>query len=206
MTAHIISNIAISGRYNQLLKELERQGIADYKIWPSIHIATKPRRTGISKAHKQIVEWALIEQLPEVCIMEDDVWFPANDGWKYFLANKPKETFDLYLGGITRGDIDKDGVTKRYTGQFAYVISGRFFTTFLRADENLDIDGAMSGMGVFKVCEPFACFCYPCFSENANGVMDYSHLIVGREVYGFGKINNNEDAKRFSDTAKALMI
>lgn len=205
MTAHIISDPGIPSRVNQLMKELERQGITDYKLWPAIEIANKPRRTGVSKAHKQIVEWALIEQIPEVCIMEDDVFFPANDGWQYFLSNKPKVPYDLYLGGITRGEI-KNGKTERYTGQFCYCISESFYTTFLRADENLDIDGAMSGMGTFFVCDPMACFCYPGYSLVQQGAMDYSHLLIGREIYGFGKMNDNADAKRFSDLARSQVI
>lgn len=204
MQPQIISNPELSIRVDQCKKEMIRQGIEDYKFWPSIHIANKPKRTGISKAHKQIVEWALIEQLPEVCIMEDDVWFPADDGWKYFLSNKPKE-YDLYLAGITRGDINEGNTTKRYTGQFAYLINERFYTTFLRADENLDIDGAMSGMGIFHVCNPFAAFCYPSWSDNCNGMMDYSHLLIGREIHGFGKMKDMNDAKRFADTARLLM-
>lgn len=205
MIPNIICNQGLVVIMNHLTKELQRQGISEYKLWPSIQPPpNKPRRTGVSRAHKQIVEWALIEQLPEVCILEQDVWFPADDGWRYFLDNKPKEPFDLYLGGITRGDIE-GGITKRYTGQFCYIINERFYTTFLRADENLDIDGAMSGMGVFKVCQPFACFCYPSWSENANGMMDYSHLMIGREVYGFGVLATPEDCKRFSETAKSLM-
>lgn len=205
MTAHIICDKGTQGRYNQLLRELERQNITDYKLWPAIEIANKPRRTGTSRAHKQIVEWALIEQLPEVCILEDDIFFPSENGFQYFLDNKPKEPFDLYLGGITRGEII-DGKTKRYTGQFCYQISERFFTTFLRADENLDIDGAMSGLGTFYVCNPFACFCYPGYSIISQGVVDYTHLIIGQEVYGFGKITNQADADRFSAVARSLMV
>lgn len=203
MIPNIIRNPNRPILVGQLLNELQRQGITDYKLWDSISIAHRPRRTGISKAHKQIVEWALIEQIPEVCIMECDVWFPASDGWQYFIYNKP-EKYHLYLSGITRGDILENNITKRYTGQFCYFIHESFYTTFLRADENLDIDGAMSGMGNFVVCNPFAGFCYPGWSENQQGVVDYSHLLIGREVYGFGKIANKEDAKRFSDLSNSM--
>lgn len=203
----IIPNIILNKEriflVEQLHNEMKRQGIVEYKLWPSIHISNKPKRTGISKAHKQIVEWAILEGIEEVCIMESDIWFPASDGWKYFLEHKPQTPYDLYLGGITRGDI-KDGKTKRYTGQFCYFIHERFYTTFLSANENLDIDGAMSGKGEFYVCEPFACFCYPGWSDNANGVMDYNHLLVGREIYGFGKIDTMEDSKRLSLLANSM--
>lgn len=202
MTIHIISNPSRTVLVNQLLNELNRQHITDYKLWPSVHIAHKPKRAGISKAHKQIVEWALIEQIPEVCIMENDVWFPSENGFNYFLENKPKQ-YNLYLAGITRGEVE-NGMTKRYTGQFCYFIHESFYTIFLRANENMDIDGAMAGMGEFYVRNPFAAFCYPGWSDNQNGVVDYSHLLIGREIYGFGKINDSDDVKRFSEIANSM--
>lgn len=198
----IISNPERQIRVNQLHNEMKRQGIEDYKLWDSIHIANKPKRTGISYAHKQIVEWALLEGIEEVCIMEDDVWFPSEDGWKYFLENKPKDDYDLYLGGITRGKIE-DGIVKRYTGQFCYFIHEKFYTTFLGVDEMLDIDGAMSGLGKFYVCNPFACFCYEGWSDNCNGVMNYNHLLIGREIRGFGLINTIGDAGRLTELSNS---
>ncbi len=188
---------------DQLLNELQRQGITEYKLWDSITLPHKPRRTGISKAHKAIVEWALLEQLPEVCIWESDVWFPSPNGWRYFVENKP-ENYSLYLAGVTRGEINERNVTKRYTGQFCYFVNESFYTTFLGVNEDCDIDGAMSGLGNFVVCNPFAAFCYPGWSDNAQGIMDYSHLLIGRDIYGFGKMNNKEDAKRFSDLATSM--
>jgi hypothetical protein len=198
----IISNPDRPVRVERMHREMKRQGIEDYKLWPSVHIANKPTRTAISKAHKQIVEWAANEGLEEVCIFEDDIFFPAEDGWQYFLKNKP-EKYDLYLVGITRGDLE-NGIVSRYTGQFGYFIHERYYDTFLRTDERLDIDGAQSGRGEFHVCYPFAAFCYPGWSDNTSGIMDHSHLIIGREIYGFGLMNNLEDAKRFSNTARTI--
>jgi hypothetical protein len=197
----IISNPKLTVRVKRLHNEMARQGVVDYKLWPSIHLPHQPARTAISKAHKQIVEWAANEGVEEVCIFEDDIWFPSEYGWQYFLNNKPKE-YDLYLSGLTRGEII-NGIVKRYTGQFGYFIHERFYDTFLRTDEKLDIDGAQSNRGEFHICYPFAAFCYPGWSDNVRGAMDYSHLLIGREVYGFGLINSKEDAKRFSDLANS---
>jgi len=203
MTApQIISNPKRAVRVERLHREMQRQGITDYKLWPSITIPDKPTRASISKAHKQIVEWAANEGIEEVCIFEDDIFFPAADGWQYFLSNKPTE-YDLYLVGLSRGDIE-NGITRRYSGQFGYFIHERYYETFLRTDERMDIDGGQNGRGVFKVCYPFAAFCYPGFSENAKGVVDYSHLLKGREVHGFGLIDSKEDAHRFSLLANTI--
>ena len=183
---NIISNAGLPIRVNKLMIELSRQNIAVYKLWPSIQAPPdKPRRYAISKAHKQIIEWALLEGLPEVTVFEDDIWFPAEDGWQYYQDNKPKE-FDLYLGGVYRGEIDENNKIKRFTGMMCYTISEKFYTTFLGVNEMLDIDGAMSGLGDFYVCNPFAAICHDGWSENVGGMMAYNHLLKGREVRGIG--------------------
>lgn len=200
MTVHIISNPERTVRVERCHKEMKRQGITDYQLWPSIHVASKPARTGISRAHKQIVEWAANSGLEEVCIMEDDVWFPAEDGFRYFLNNKPNE-YDQYLGGLSRGDVDANKITKRYSGQFCYFIHEKYYDRFLRTDENLDIDGGQSNRGVFKVCYPFAAFCYPGWSDNCNGPMNHHHLLMGQEIYGYGLIKNSDDVKALTELA-----
>lgn len=200
MTLHVISNPKRTVRVERLHNEMKRQGITDYKLWPSVHVSNLPSRTGISRAHKQIVQWACDEGVEEVCIAEDDVWFPSENGWNYFVENKP-QSYDLYLAGITRGEIE-DGITRRYTGQFCYFIHDKYYDIFLRTDEKLDIDGAQSGRGEFHVCSPFAAFCYPGWSDNVRGVMDYSHLLIGREIYGFGLVGNNADATRLTQLSQ----
>ena len=195
----IISNPERQVRVGRLHNEMKRQGIEDYKLWPSVHISDRPKRTGISRAHKQIVEWASIEGMEEVCIMEDDVWFPSDDGWKYYLESKPKEKYFLYLGGLSRGELDKNKRTQRYTGQFCYFIHEFFYSLFLSADERLDIDGAMSGRGQFDVCYPYACFTYNGISENTGRIENLNHLLIGKELYGLGEIKNSQDAARMTE-------
>lgn len=187
----IISNPERQVRVDRLHREMKRQGVVDYKLWPSIHIANKPRRTAISYAHKQIVEWAAFEGLPEVTIFEDDIWFPSDNGWGYYVENKPKEKFDLYLGGITRGEI-KDSKTLRFTGAFCYTISDCFYDIFLGVSEDLDIDGAMSGLGTFYVCNPMAAWSYWGWSDNSHETVNINHLLMGKELYGFGLVNSEE--------------
>lgn len=184
-------------RLTRMHNEMKRQGIEEYKLWPFVHIANKPRRSAITQAHKNIVRWADEEGVEEVTILEDDAWFPSSGGWKYYIENKPKEPFDLYLGGITRGEV-KDGITKRFTGAFCYTISSKFFSTFLSVNDDLDIDGAMSGLGLFKVCEPMACFTYWGYSQNTMDVTNLNHLLMGKELYGFGLINSKEEVERMT--------
>ncbi len=184
MIPQIISNQKRTNRVSRLMNELQAQGITEYKLWPSIEIYNKPRRTGINLAHKQIVEWAMLEMMPEVCIWEDDIRFPAADGWQYYLKNRPQKDFDLYLGGVYRGDIAEDGKLTRFTGMHCYIITEQFYDTFLKVPEELDIDGAMSGLGEFYCCNPFACIQWDGWSDNCQCNMDYSHLLKGRKIYG----------------------
>jgi len=195
----IISNPERTVRVDRLHREMARQGITDYKLWPSIHIADKPKRTGISRAHKQIIEWAALEGMEEVCVFEDDIWFPSDDGWKYYLENKPTGKYSLYLGGLSRGDVDESKITKRYSGQFCYFVHESFYDLFLSVDERLDIDGAMAGRGWFNVCYPYACFCYPGWSDNTGNTENLNHLLIGKELYGFGEVKNEQDAKRMTE-------
>ena len=76
---HIIHLPDRTDRWTLLLKELERQGISDYKIWPGVKTA-RPS-VGIAMAHQQIVKWAIQENLPEITIAEDDVLFTADEAF-----------------------------------------------------------------------------------------------------------------------------
>lgn len=181
---NIISNPNRPDRVERLINELTTQNITEYKMWPAIFIHNKPPRTGINLAHKQIVKDALIEGLPEVCIWEDDIKFYSPDGWDYFLRNKPIVPYDIYLGGIYRGQIEENGRVERYTGAHCYIVHERFYDIFLNVPEDLDIDGAMSGLGEFYCCYPFACVQWDGWSDNCKNTMDYSYLLNGRKIYG----------------------
>lgn len=176
-------------RVDRLKIEMERQGIVKYRLWPAIHIANAPRRTAISQAHKQIVRWAMQEGLPEVLIFEDDIRFPAIDGFQYYLSKKPVD-YDLYLGGVYRGDIDENFETRRYTGQICYFIHERYYDLFLATDERLDIDGAQAFRGKFVVCYPFAAIQHNGFSINMQEESDQNHCLVGKPIRGLEIIDS----------------
>lgn len=177
---HIIHSDHRSDRLATLMYELDRQGIADYRLWPAIF--DKPVCKGVSRAHKQIVAYAKEQGLPEVVIMEDDVKFPADDGYWYYLQHKPKQ-FDLYLGGIYRGEI-VDGRVKDFSSLHLYTIRQQFYDTFLSVDESKHIDTALGGLGDYRVCYPFAAIQYDGFSNNNDAMSNHAGLIKDREVYG----------------------
>lgn len=190
MVANIIHNIADTERYKLLCEQLDRQNIQSV-LWSGI--LGFDAKTGISKAHKQIVQWAKEKCKKEVLIMEDDVLFPAEDGFQYFLKSKP-DNFDVYLGGVYLGwDKLQDGRVKRhFSGLHCYIVHQKFYDTFLEIDEVQSLDNSLAklailGLADIRVCMPMACVQQEIPSTNYKGVI-YRHSDFGfnkNNVYGF---------------------
>src|SRR6266404_95325 len=93
-------------RWMLLQQELSAQNIVDFDIWEGIMDDEGPH-VGISRAHKQIVKYALERNWSEVLIGEDDLRFTAEGAFDFFISKKPSD-FDIYLGGIYCGNIKGD--------------------------------------------------------------------------------------------------
>jgi len=171
--------------------ELQRQGITQYQVhfpvqcpgdWSVAHC--------INASHKNLVALAKFHNLEEVCIMESDVMFPAEDGWEWFLRNKPR-FYDLYLGG-TYGEfmLMSDGetnVVQRPAGFHCYMIHSSYYDRFLSTPDDSHIDDAQTG-GIYKVCYPFAALQRPGYSSNAKKEVNYNHDLFNnrkQDVYGW---------------------
>jgi hypothetical protein len=176
---HIINLPHRYQRKSELEKELFRQGITEVMWWPGI--IDVPRCKGTSRAHKQIIQWAKDNDQPEVTVFEDDIYFPAADGCDYYLRNKP-EDFDLYLGGIYRGEII-DGKVDYFTGLHCYTVKAKFYDKFLSADESLNIDHAMAGLGDFYVVYPFAAIQINSFSDTEMAMSTHEGLLKDKLIY-----------------------
>ena len=176
---NIIHNHNRHERLETLTYELARQGIDDWKLWNAIF--DTPVCKGVSRAHKQIVQHAKDSGWPEVIIAEDDIKFPAEDGYKYFLSKKPKH-FDLYLGGIYRGEI-KDGKTTDFSGLHLYIIHEKFYDTFLGIDETKHLDTELAGKGDYHVCYPFAAIQYSGYSDVERAKTNFEALLTGKLIY-----------------------
>lgn len=136
-------------------------------VWTGIIDKELPWR-GISKSHKQIVQWAKECKLPFVAIAEDDFRLRPG-GWKCFTENMPGD-FDMYMAGISGGTVNEQThEVTGWSGLFLYCIHSRFYDCFLSAPEDKNIDRWLSGLGldsiekqlgrkpVYKVCWPMAC-------------------------------------------------
>lgn len=171
--------------------ELMKQGITDFQVWRAT-TNEKTTNANISKSHKKIVEWAKENKLPEVCIAEDDFYFPSEHGFKYFLSKKPK-SFDIYLSGIYVGSnkiSESNNIIKRFSGLHFYIVHSRFYNLFLEADESQGLDNALGemaikGFGKFQVCYPMAAIQHETPSNNIEGqIYKISDYFSADKVYG----------------------
>jgi hypothetical protein len=175
--------------------ELQRQGLTDYGVFFAV-ISGAPTVAGcINASHKKIVRMAKEEGWPEVCILESDVWFPAPDGWAYFLEHKPVR-FDIYSAGsydnnpiLYREDRKKwpsSFVTPvpNLVGFHCYIVSAEWYDHFLAVPDDEHIDTAQTG-GIFWVCYPFAALQRRSWSANHKSIQDYNGELEKQDVYGW---------------------
>jgi hypothetical protein len=191
MTINIIHDLRRLDRKVLFKNELIRQGITDFKVWDSVH-SQKTMKQNISLAHKRIVQDAKDKGVKEVCIAEDDFYFPARDGFKYFMANKPK-SFDLYLAGVYVGNKklnETNNIISLFSGLHFYIVNSRFYDFFLSLPIDNSIDNelsklSMQGYGKYVVCYPMAAIQHEVPSDNNKGVI-YKHKdrFEEKSVYG----------------------
>jgi hypothetical protein len=140
--------------------------------------------TSINASHKMIVRMAQERKMPEVCIAEDDLMFPASNGWQWFLQNKP-ESFDIYAAANylpfekekTNGSVKVDCIV----GFHLYIVSEKYYNTFLDTNDKDHIDTAQKGE--LYVCYPFAALQRPGFSANNKAMTNYNAILQESDIY-----------------------
>jgi hypothetical protein len=178
---HCIHDPARTDRYDLMQKEIETQGLT-VRYWPAIKDPLNRVFVGISQAHKQIIRWAKENNLPEVCVMEDDCFFFAPGAWDYYLSKKP-ENFDLYLGNVFFG-LKEDGTVDDHCGNTLYICHARFYDTFLAVPELNHLDRALAWKGRYVVCDPMVCSQQKGYSDNKKCVDSYERYLVGKRLFG----------------------
>lgn len=171
---------ARSERTEKLLSELNRCGITDYTLWPGVFAGSVKK--SINLAHKEVVKWALENDLDEVVIAEDDLLPTHPNSWKYYLDNRPL-VFDLYLSSVFLGDVDNDNRVKEFTGLTLYTISKRFYVKFLMTPDDEHLDHALVGLGDFRVCPKFCFIQSDGLSSNTGKWETYTQFFQNREMY-----------------------
>lgn len=176
--------IHLTHREDRLLllrEELKNQEIVNFKIWDGVldpYIPTK----GISKAHKQIVQFASNNNLSEILIAEDDLKFTDKGAFDFFITQKPKD-FDLYLASIYFGTINDANIVEEFSGLTFYIISQKFYSIFLNTPEHDNLDRLLKRKGKFVVCNPFTVVQHNGHSDNAKMYCNYNDFLKNRKVF-----------------------
>lgn len=167
-------------RRELLEKEQVRQGIDVVWFFDSVH-DLRTAHQNIAEAHKRVVRFAKERKMDRVFIAEDDVHFPAEDGWRYFLKSVPSD-FSVFLGGIYTGEFlyeqagFRNRILKRWSGMHLYCVHHSYYDRFLSIDtDKHNIERALVNEGgLFKLCFPFAAVQAETVSDNIKG---YTHKI-----------------------------
>jgi len=195
MILNVIHRKERTDRRDSLEKEMLRQGI-DAVLWHDAITDCKRVHQSIGESHKSVVRFAKERNMDSICIAEDDLYFPAEDGWRYFLKKIPK-TFGLFVGGAYSyrmlHDTFQFHMTQlyRWSGMHLYVVHKSFYDTFLAADltkfnieQALAIQAAADGKTV-SICWPFAAVQAETPSDNVKGrIYKISDYFNRHNTYG----------------------
>ena len=162
--------------------ELAEQGIKDYRIWEPVHDPDSVIRS-INLSHKQIIRWAKENNIPEVAIFEDDCMFTAPGAWDHFLAEKPVWKFDIWLGGTYGLNKPITGKVDKINGIHCYICSERFYDTFLAVPDDIHVDVALDGLGLYYICYPFVAIQRPGWSSNSRAFSDKNVTLLPEDLY-----------------------
>jgi hypothetical protein len=187
MDMNIIHDDRFFERFDLLKSELETQGITDYKIFPAI-IDRKTVVESINASFKAIVLDAKERGLKEVMIAEDDLYFRNENGFKYFMDNKP-DNFDVYIGGTYLIDnrieykapiVKVDG----WVGNQLIIINEKYYDTYLSVPNESHIDTVQQGLGDFYLCFPMPALQRPSKSANNNNeLVNYNAILPKEFIY-----------------------
>jgi hypothetical protein len=167
-------------RFDSFTKEMNEQGISDYRVWDGIHDSNKIR--AISRAHKQVVAYAKESGLSEICIMEDDCIFLGKRAFEYYIENKPID-YDIWLGGISNKLKFHLDYIIDFRGLTLYTISEQFYDAFLSVPEIVDIDAGLKGLGKYFLCPKIVCSQRAGYSYHKKRHKDYSRLLKQYDTF-----------------------
>lgn len=180
---NVIHDNRVFGRIEPLIEEFEKYGI-EYKI----HEACIDKKTvleSITESFRRIIQYAKDEGLSEIIIAEDDLHFPCDGAWEYFLNNKPDE-YDVYVGGsyLIHNEWEyKPTVVKvpEWVGNHLIIVHEKYYDKWLASKPDGHIDTEQRGKGDFYVCFPYAALQRPSKSANCNNQMVNYNSIVPKE-------------------------
>lgn len=185
MDINVIHDFRRVEKKEQFTYELNRQGIFKFKIWEAVMLPNVVE--SISESFKMIIRDAQLRELPEVCIMEDDVYMPSKHAWQYFIEHKPKE-YDVYLGGNYLLDNRIEYAAplvkvNEYVGNHCIIVNERYYDTWISTDSAKHCDTEQKGKGEFFVCFPFIALQRSGWSANSQAVVNYNSILPEHYIY-----------------------
>jgi len=188
---NIIHDSRRSEKYPLLITELSRQGLTedDYEIWAALAHPGSVIES-INASHKMIIQKAKDEGMEDICVMEDDVCFPAKDGLQYFFNNAPKFPWRMYLAGAYAVEWYKpvQGLVTHFVGMHCYLMNSIFYDIFLAIPNDKHIDTFVSDMikeheiAVY-CCKPMAAIQRAGWSANNMKEVDYNYILKPEDIY-----------------------
>lgn len=177
---HIINLKKRVDRRAEVTKQMEMEKCS-YMFWNGI--LGKTPKENVAAAHKQIIQHAKDNGLPEICVAEDDLQWTGSGAWKYFLENKPTD-FDVYVGSYYSGKHDEKFIVKGFRGLTIYICAAKYYDTFLSLSESIHIDSAIDLSGAKIVVSPkFVATQSPGFSDQRRRFANDSSKMVGKDLY-----------------------
>lgn len=190
-TLNILHPKSRTDRYELLMKQLEEQGIVNYKLWDNpIGQSMQERRGYVNSGHRKIVAFAKENALPYITIAENDITFFDKGAWNYYWDNLP-ESYDLYLGMVYVGTVENARLISDASGFTLYTIHSRFYDFFLSISPDKHIDRAITSFHSsfeFKLPPMFVCEQNNTQSDNHMGKPDLKARLVGRKLYSSGVV------------------
>ncbi len=182
--SEVVHIITMPSRRDSIMKEMERHEI-NAVYWPAVH-GPKPIEN-INKAHKTIIRWAKENNKERILIGEDDLRFfgEPGEGFKYFLDNRPKEPYDIYLSSFYSGTRMEGLRVKGIAGLTLYECSSSFYDGFLSLPDTRHIDKAIgtSDARIF-VSPKFCTYQEPGFSFQRKRYADDSVKLKDQPIFG----------------------
>lgn len=195
---YLIHDALRTDREQLYRQELDSQGIESWELIPANKSTLYPVQN-IARAHKECIRRALRDDLPEVCIMEDDVKFVCPGAYNEFLQVAGRLTefsapvlWDILISGSYEYQLDKEMSDSKYplgskyltrfSGLFCYIVNKKAYERILSLEENINFDKQISKSGLsIWMAWPQLALCYDGYSDNtkteSNYNLSYAHNI-----------------------------
>lgn len=173
-------------RQDNLLKELEAQGITQYTLVPGQYDPENTKRS-IHTGHRKIIQNAKDLGLSRCIVCEDDIKFTHPNSFNYFISQIPK-SYDLFSALVYSAEMEGNRIKNGASGVMTlYSIHSRFYDFFLSMDINNHVDRE-AGLTAYKheyfICDPMCVEQRGGHSFNLKRTMYYTEYLRGKKLYG----------------------